>query len=50
MGEALLAALEEILKDTITEPIKEAWMETYNALSEDMIRAMVKEGRRASSS
>ena len=41
MGDALLLALEATLKDEFTPPIKEAWIETYGALSGDMVRGMV---------
>lgn len=49
MGDALLYALEELLTtDTVTKSVKLAWRETYHALSSEMIRAMVREGRRGS--
>jgi len=48
MGESLILTLEETLKDDITPEVKEAWLETYNALSQDMIRAIVKQTKRSS--
>jgi methyl-accepting chemotaxis protein len=49
MGDALIHTLEETLKaDDFTEPIKEAWIEVYKALSQDMIRAQVQLKRRQS--
>jgi hemoglobin-like flavoprotein len=42
MGDALLLTLETTLKGDFTEPIREAWIETYKALSQDMIRAQIK--------
>jgi len=42
MGEALIYALEETLGGDLTDSVKDAWRETYKALSEDMIRAQVK--------
>ena len=40
MGEALISTLEETLDTEVTDQFKEAWMETYKALSSDMISAM----------
>ncbi len=48
MGDALLHTLETTLKDDFTDPIREAWIETYSALSQDMIRAQVKVKQRGS--
>jgi hemoglobin-like flavoprotein len=42
MGEALVCALQDALGGGFTETIKASWIETYDALSGDMIRAMVK--------
>jgi methyl-accepting chemotaxis protein len=50
MGDALLHTLESTLKDDFTEPVREAWVEIYSALSQDMIRAQVKAKKRISKS
>ena len=50
MGDALLHTLEKTLKSDFTEPVKEAWIEVYSALSQDMIRAQVKAKKRISKS
>jgi hypothetical protein len=42
MGDALIHTLETTLKADFTDNIKEAWVETYKALSQDMIRAQIK--------
>jgi hemoglobin-like flavoprotein len=42
MGDALVHTLETTLKGEFTDRIREAWLETYKALSEDMIRAQIK--------
>jgi hemoglobin-like flavoprotein len=42
MGESLVHTLETTLKGDFTDPIREAWIETYSALSQDMIRAQIK--------
>jgi hemoglobin-like flavoprotein len=42
MGDALVHTLETTLKGDFTDPIREAWIETYGALSQDMIRAQIK--------
>jgi hemoglobin-like flavoprotein len=42
MGDALIHTLKTILKADFTEPVKEAWLKTYSALSQDMLRAQVK--------
>ena len=42
MGDALLYILKETLGDGFTESIKASWVETYVALSQDMIRAQHK--------
>ena len=48
MGECLIQTLEDTLEEgAITPAAKQAWMETYDALSGDMIRAQ-KEHRRSS--
>lgn len=48
MGECLIATLEETLAEgAINASAKQAWIETYDALSGDMIRAQ-KENRRSS--
>ena len=49
MGEALIATLEETLQHELADNVKEAWNETYKALSSDMIRAMTKESSRRTS-
>ena len=41
MGDALLHTLETTLKDDFTDPIREAWIEQYSALSQDMILPQV---------
>lgn len=48
MGDALMHTLETTLKADFTEPVKEAWLQTYSALSQDMIRAQVKAKPRGS--
>jgi len=48
MGDALVETLETHLGKDFTEPVREAWLETYKALSQDMIRAQVKHNKRAS--
>jgi hemoglobin-like flavoprotein len=42
MEEALICMLEDALGTEFTADMKEAWGETYGALSGDMIRSMVK--------
>jgi methyl-accepting chemotaxis protein len=42
MGDALIHTLETTLKDDFTDNIRDAWVETYKALSQDMIRAQIK--------
>lgn len=49
MGDALIFTLEETLGDEFTQPVREAWNETYKALSQDMIRAQAKTSKRKSS-
>jgi hemoglobin-like flavoprotein len=39
MGHALLRTIEELLGDKFEGEMKEAWLEVYQALSYDMIRA-----------
>mmetsp|Transcript_32943 Transcript_32943/g.79693 ORF Transcript_32943/g.79693 Transcript_32943/m.79693 type:complete len:161 (+) Transcript_32943:38-520(+) len=39
MGQALLSALSELLGDKFSEPVRAAWVECYQVLAEDMIRA-----------
>lgn len=39
MGTALLETLEEMSGDIFTEEVKRSWLEVYQALSYDMIRA-----------
>jgi hypothetical protein len=47
MGAALILTLEEVLGfDVMTDPVKEAWMDTYDALSSIMMRAMTRESIR----
>lgn len=48
MGECLLVTLEECLKEAMTDNHKQAWRVTYNALSQDMIRAQQREKKRLS--
>jgi hypothetical protein len=48
MGDALIHTFKTILKADFTEPIKEAWLQTYSALSQDMLRAQVKAKTRVS--
>jgi hemoglobin-like flavoprotein len=44
MGAALILALEEVLGfDVMTDPVKEAWMDTYDALSSIVMFAMTRE-------
>jgi hypothetical protein len=46
MGDALVHTLETTLKSDFTEPVKEAWLVVYSALSQDMIRAQLQAKRR----
>lgn len=39
LGQALIATIQETLGDEFTQEIKVSWVEVYNALSYDMIRA-----------
>jgi hemoglobin-like flavoprotein len=39
MGQALIKTMEDMLGDKFTQEIKDAWLETYQALAYDMIRA-----------
>ena len=39
MGRALVDTIESLLKDKFTREVKDAWIEVYNGLSYDMIRA-----------
>lgn len=39
MGQALLKTVEELLGDRFTQDVKDAWLEIFQALSYDMIRA-----------
>ena len=39
MGRALLKTIEELLGDRYTDEIKDSWLEVFQALSYDMIRA-----------
>ena len=39
MGRALIETIEELLGDKFTRETKEAWLEIFQALSYDMIRA-----------
>jgi hemoglobin-like flavoprotein len=48
MGDALLHTLETTLKGDFTDPIRDAWVEIYKALSQDMIQAQVKAKPRGS--
>jgi hypothetical protein len=48
MGDALIHTLETILKADFTEPVKKAWLQTYSALSQDMLRAQVNTKTRVS--
>jgi hemoglobin-like flavoprotein len=38
MGQALIRTMEDMLGDKFTQEIKDAWVETYQALAYDMIR------------
>lgn len=49
MGTCLVEVLEQTLKHEMTEPVKHAWVETYKALSGDMVRAMAKTKSRRTS-
>lgn len=40
MGQALLVVLEEFLGEDFTPHMKECWLETYQALSYDMMRSV----------
>lgn len=40
MGQALLGTVEELLGDKYTDDVKDAWVEVYQAMSYDMIRAL----------
>jgi hemoglobin-like flavoprotein len=46
MGDALVHTLETTLKSDFTESVKEAWIEVYSALSQDMIRAQLQAKKR----
>jgi hemoglobin-like flavoprotein len=48
MGDALIHTFETILKADFTEPVKEAWLQTYSALSQDMLGAQAKVKTRVS--
>lgn len=39
MGAALLKVLQKFIGDKFTDEVKDAWLETYQALAYDMIRA-----------
>jgi methyl-accepting chemotaxis protein len=39
MGQALINTMADMLGDKFTREIKDAWLETYQALAYDMIRA-----------
>ena len=39
MGQALIKTMADMLGDRFTREIKDAWLETYQALAYDMIRA-----------
>ena len=39
MGQSLIMTLEKMLKDQFTPEIKDSWLECYQALAYDMIRA-----------
>lgn len=41
MGIALMQTLEELLEDSWTDSVAEAWRETYEALSTDMVLAQL---------
>ncbi|KAL7561909.1 hypothetical protein ACA910_005112 [Epithemia clementina (nom. ined.)] len=42
MGKALLFTLSEVLGKRFSPQVKTAWVETYDSLSQDMIRAQLK--------
>jgi len=48
MGEALILTLKETLNDEITPEVETAWKETYEALSSDMIKSIIKTSKRTS--
>ena len=48
MGESLMLALSETIGDEWNDKTKEAWVETYASLSQDMIRAQLNAGKRSS--
>jgi len=48
MGEALLITLREHLKGDMTPDVEEAWKETYQALSQDMVKALTRASKRKS--
>lgn len=50
MGEALLFTLQKQLGDQFTTAMEDSWKETYNTLTQDMIRAQAKMIKRKSSS
>jgi len=50
MGDCLIQTMEETLKDGLSDEVKEAWKETYAALSSDMIRAQKNVNKRSSKS
>jgi hemoglobin-like flavoprotein len=39
MGRALLDTIQELTGDKFTEDVKHSWLEVYQALSYDMVRA-----------
>ena len=48
MGECLVHTLESTLKADFTDNVRKAWLEVYQALSQDMIRAQVQHKNRGS--
>lgn len=48
MGEALLFTLQNQLGDQFTKAMEESWRETYNTLTQDMIRAQAMLAKRTS--
>lgn len=41
MGECLMVTLEQVLGDAFDSATREAWLETYAEISQDMIRAQL---------
>jgi hemoglobin-like flavoprotein len=50
MGRCLITVLADCLGDSFTDTVKQAWVETYDALAQDMIRAQVQHHQQRKSS